>query len=268
MHASPTSSSWGSGFKTPSSSSSESGFKTPSSSSSESGLETPSSSSSESKLKKRRYYLLPRWLSWPVVIQKQQAYQQAILQTPQATVTDVYKRNPPSLSLPKMNECNVWMIGNGDFHYTRDKKSFIKYHEINATAAGMEVIGFGTIKLDVWCNPEKKEQGKLILENVLHIPSAACNGFSMSLVPDRVGKVSAADMQAYHHPHRWPMWYGTKFYGLYRLALVNDSTGECPFIEAKKKGDVVLTVSGWLENGEKANLPFIMEQERFSLMET
>ncbi|KAH0563499.1 hypothetical protein GP486_001934 [Trichoglossum hirsutum] len=123
MHASPTSSS-GSGFK------------------------TPSSSSSESKFKKRRYYPLPRCLSWQVVVQKQQAYRQAILQILQATVTDVNKRNPPSLSPLKLDECNVWMIGNGDFHYARDKHSFIEYHNINATVAGMKVIGFGTIKLD------------------------------------------------------------------------------------------------------------------------
>jgi hypothetical protein len=60
------------------------------------------------------------------------------------------------------------------------------------------------------------------------------------------------------------MWYGTEFYRLSRLVLLSDSPGECSFIEAKKKG-VSFTLSWFLKNEERADLPFIVEQKRFSM---
>jgi hypothetical protein len=110
------------------------------------------------------------------------------------TLSTTIITNPPSPSSPKPDKCNVWIINNGDFHYAIDKDSFIDYQSINATAAGMEVIGYGTIELDVWRSPEKRKKGKLILEYVLHIPNAPCNCFSIFFVPGKVFFMRSTDL--------------------------------------------------------------------------
>jgi len=70
------------------------------------------------------------------------------------------------------------IIVGGDYHYAKNRSSFKEYHRIKAKVGLTRVIGIGKIELLV----ERKDGTPytLVLEDVLHTPSAICNGFNPS----------------------------------------------------------------------------------------
>jgi hypothetical protein len=70
------------------------------------------------------------------------------------------------------------IILTGSVNYAKNRSSFKIYRRIDATAGGAKVIGIGTVELQVRRSHTSCETGILVLENLLHIPSAPCNGFN------------------------------------------------------------------------------------------
>jgi hypothetical protein len=86
--------------------------------------------------------------------------------------------------------CYDWMIVSGNCHYARDRASFTHYRAIPRRTViknnifnpheELEVAGVGTVELRV-CRTVRDGGASshvLVLEDVLHIPEAVCNGFN------------------------------------------------------------------------------------------
>lgn len=108
----------------------------------------------------------------------------------------------------------------------------------------MPVIGIGTVELQVRRSPGSKETGPLVLENVLHIPDALCNGLNACGRPGRGVTFADGVAQGFDRPGGRPMWYGTKYCGLWRLALTGNPQGV-----------------SYLRDGQSYSLGFILSDE-------
>ncbi|KAJ5890584.1 uncharacterized protein N7473_006812 [Penicillium subrubescens] len=151
-----------------------------------------------------------------------------------------------------------WMVVSGNCHYTKDRASFMTYRPIQKMIrtrmifSGLRdtyVAGVGIVKLKVCTSSDEGSQnGVLVLENVLHVPSAICHGFNSRSYHDRNGGEVAA------HEGNWrgfdkngkPLWYGVPFFGFQKLALVGNQQEDPTF------GSIGLFYPGWdLEISDK-----------------
>ncbi|PYI25132.1 hypothetical protein BP00DRAFT_410219 [Aspergillus indologenus CBS 114.80] len=131
--------------------------------------------------------------------------------------------------------CYDWMIVQGNCHYARDRAAFTSYRPVTTVRLQtnifnpmeeLEVAGVGTVELPVarslapsnpFANHDHPNTHTLVLENVLHIPEAVCNGFnpllygsSMSCTAERWTGADRAGT---------PLWVATPFAGGSRLVL-------------------------------------------------
>lgn len=74
------------------------------------------------------------------------------------------------------SRCYDWICVK-EHHYARDKECFSYYREVEGECMGDKVIGVGTVELELKESPNSLNTNKIVLYNVLHIPSAVCNGF-------------------------------------------------------------------------------------------
>lgn len=128
--------------------------------------------------------------------------------------------------------CWDWMVVSGDCHYARDRSAFKTYRQVSGTASGTAVNGIGTVELKVERSPEKGWGIKtLVLEDVLHIPSAKCNGFNSSIFrisSDGAESWEDGRVQDLAGDTREPQRYATKLSGLMRLVIAGDPQGDSP----------------------------------------
>ncbi|KAL4924596.1 uncharacterized protein BDV17DRAFT_274096 [Aspergillus undulatus] len=141
---------------------------------------------------------------------------------------------------PSLLICRDWMIVSGNVHYARDKASFTTYTPVNVLLKNnifsphdeMQVAGVGDVHLHVQRGRNDPSTHLLVLEGVLHIPEAICNGFNPLLV--------GSSMSC--HPEFWegadrrgaPMWFGLPFAGMGRLVLADMGGGESDLIEGRQ----------------------------------
>lgn len=134
--------------------------------------------------------------------------------------------------------CWDWIIVSGNCHYTKDRSSFKTYRPVQKTVrtgkvfAGRRdtfVAGVGTVELKVCTSGDEGSSDRvLVLENVLHVPSAICHGFNFGRYHDRNGgeaTVRAGDWKGSDKNGR-PLWYGLPLCGLQKLALSGNPQGE------------------------------------------
>lgn len=121
--------------------------------------------------------------------------------------------------------CWDWIILTRGAQYAKNRSSFKTYRRIRKVklSSGIDVLGLGTVELDVLRSPNSTESHTLILNNVLHTPNAICNGI---MIPQDTRSTSFRPiMQGYEAGGR-PYWYGTPFCGLSKLALAGNHQGE------------------------------------------
>jgi hypothetical protein len=88
---------------------------------------------------------------------------------------------------PPRRRCWDWIIVSGNCHYAKNRSSFKVYRRVgrmirDATGAETYIAGVGTVELNVRASSKKGSPTRsLVLENVLHVPDAVCNGFSIGL---------------------------------------------------------------------------------------
>ncbi|KAL4900082.1 hypothetical protein BDW74DRAFT_171026 [Aspergillus multicolor] len=155
---------------------------------------------------------------------------------------DLARRKKTRTVHPASQICRDWMIVSGNVHYARDAASFVQDTYIPVSAHLKSnmfsphdetlVSGIGAVHLTVPRGINDPATHTLVLENVLHIPEALCNGFnpllvgsSMSCMEDRWEGCDALGQG---------MWYGTRFCGTGRLVLADMGQAESDLIEGRE----------------------------------
>ncbi|KAL4971246.1 hypothetical protein BDW66DRAFT_163833 [Aspergillus desertorum] len=153
------------------------------------------------------------------------------------------RRKKTRIFHPSTQICRDWMIVSGNVHYARDKASFVpsSYTPISTTLKSnifsphdeMLVAGIGDVHLTVPRGINDPSTHTLVLENVLHIPEALCNGFN----PLLIGSSMSCHADYWEGHDRWGngMWFGTRFCGVGRLVLAPvDGQAESDLIEGRE----------------------------------
>jgi hypothetical protein len=143
---------------------------------------------------------------------------------------------------PSQSICRDWMIVSGNCHYARDAASFTTYtpappHTLiksNIFSPHDEtlVAGVGTVHLSIPRGRHDPTTHTLVLDGVLHIPGALCNGFN----PLLVGSSMSCHAEYWEGADRMgrPMWFGLPFAGMGRLVLEGGQVGESDLIEGRE----------------------------------
>ena len=165
------------------------------------------------------------------------------------------------------------MIVSGNCHYARDRSAFRMYRPVVGAKQyiknnmfnpqeELQVAGVGTVELRVVPKQRSNEDhtmtptptsttsttggeslhdssstnsttNVIVLEDVLHIPDAICNGFNPLLLGNCSMSCHADYWEGADHLGR-PLWYGTPFAGGTRLVLADDpQEGESELIPGR-----------------------------------
>jgi hypothetical protein len=134
----------------------------------------------------------------------------------------------------QQDRCWDWMIVSGTSHYARDRSAFKTYRHVgkavkNTIAPELDlfVAGIGTVELGVRTGDEEgSPDGVLVLENVLHVPNAICNGFSWVVYDGMHGGFThiGLETRGFDRDGR-PLWCGQPFVGLRKLVLAGNPQG-------------------------------------------
>ncbi|KAI3070917.1 hypothetical protein CBS147353_6627 [Aspergillus niger] len=101
--------------------------------------------------------------------------------------------------------CHDWMVVQGNVHYARDRAHFTTYRPVTAHLKNnifnpmdeLEVAGIGTVEIPVVRSLDNPfDTHTIVLENVLHIPEAVCNGFNPLLFGSSMSCTETAWMGA------------------------------------------------------------------------
>ncbi|KAL3466862.1 hypothetical protein BJX64DRAFT_249181 [Aspergillus heterothallicus] len=141
---------------------------------------------------------------------------------------------------PSQAICRDWMIVSGNCHYARDAASFTTYKPVNTLIKSnifsphdeTQVAGVGTVCLEIPRGRNDPRTHTLVLEGVLHIPGALCNGFN----PLLVGSSMSCHADFWEGADRLgqPMWFGLPFAGMGRLVLAGGAMGESDLIPGRE----------------------------------
>ncbi|KAE9364389.1 hypothetical protein N431DRAFT_431266 [Stipitochalara longipes BDJ] len=140
----------------------------------------------------------------------------------------------------RRRRCWDWIVVGGDYHYAKNRSSFKEYHRIKAKIGLTRVIGIGTIEILVERNDSTPYT--LVLEDVLHTPSAICNGFNPSLTDCRQ-TWTASDTVEGKDASGQSLWHAQNFFGLPRLVIVNNPEGDSMIEKAKAKRKLPFSLS-------------------------
>jgi len=157
--------------------------------------------------------------------------------------------NPP----PQRRRCWDWIVVGGDYHYAKNRSSFKEYHRIKAKVGLTRVIGIGTIEILV----ERKDSMPymLVLEDVLHTPSAVCNGFNPTLTEHRQ-IWTASDTVEGRDAKGESLWHARNFFGLPRLVIVNNPEGDSMIEKAKAKKKMPFSLSLVVNQEERDKIEY------------
>ncbi|KAL4881215.1 hypothetical protein BJY04DRAFT_218392 [Aspergillus karnatakaensis] len=91
----------------------------------------------------------------------------------------LHSRNNSTSSSSKKN--HTWLLTPGNSHFAKNRSSFSTYHRAPTRISGTKCLGVGTVELTVRRGPDDTDNrpNKIVLENVLHIPGARCNGLCL-----------------------------------------------------------------------------------------
>ncbi|KAF9887269.1 hypothetical protein FE257_010397 [Aspergillus nanangensis] len=124
---------------------------------------------------------------------------------------DPHKRNKTLHTANRI--CHDWMVVQGTCHYARDRGSFTNYRPVSLRLKNnifnpheeLHVEGVRTVQLTVCRTREDPSSPQLlVLEDVLHIPEAVCNGFNPLLYGTSMS--CTADFWEGAHRNGQPLW--------------------------------------------------------------
>ncbi|KAB8227197.1 hypothetical protein BDV23DRAFT_30425 [Aspergillus alliaceus] len=163
------------------------------------------------------------------------------------------KRN--KVTHPAHRICYDWMVVSGNCHYARDRAVFTTYRSVDLRLKNnifnphdeLHVAGVGTVHLTVCKSPRDPTPHVIVLQDVLHIPEAVCNGFN----PLLFGSSMSCNADYWEGADRsgQPVWFSLPFAGHTRLVLAGDLKGESELIEGR-----YYTLSLYITPEEKGEL--------------
>ncbi|CAK41358.1 hypothetical protein AnigIFM59636_001530 [Aspergillus niger] len=116
------------------------------------------------------------------------------------------RKRTKAMHLPSSQRiCHDWMVVQGNVHYARDRAHFTTYRPVTAHLKNnifnpmdeLEVAGIGTVEIPVVRSLDNPfDTHTIVLENVLHIPEAVCNGFNPLLFGSSMSCTETAWMGA------------------------------------------------------------------------
>lgn len=136
---------------------------------------------------------------------------------------------------PPPRRCWDWMITTGNCHYAKNRSSFKEYRRVgkrvpSGIIEGIStfVAGVGTIELKVQTTRERGSPVRtLVLRDVLHIPEANCNGFSVAVYHTLHGGSTSLGREPSGTDSEYqPLWCSEGFKGLNKLVLAGNPQGE------------------------------------------
>ncbi|KAL2859891.1 uncharacterized protein BJX67DRAFT_368559 [Aspergillus lucknowensis] len=134
---------------------------------------------------------------------------------------------------PPRRRCWDWIIVSGNCHYAKNRSSFKEYRRVgrmvqDATGTETYIAGVGTVELNVRTSPKKGSPSRsLVLENVLHVPDAVCNGFSVGVYyATHGGTTSFSPFFRGTDEQGSALWHGKPFRGVEKLVLAGNPQGE------------------------------------------
>ncbi|OJK03496.1 hypothetical protein ASPACDRAFT_56899 [Aspergillus aculeatus ATCC 16872] len=136
---------------------------------------------------------------------------------------------------PPRPRCRDWMVVSGTNHYGKNRASFKSYRPVNRMVPNplfpgkeLYIAGVGTVELNVRASPEEGSPTRtLVLDNVLHIPVAVCNGFCWGQYHTiHKGTISFGAVFQGTDGQGAALWFGQPFCGLHKLALAGNPQGE------------------------------------------
>ncbi|KNG87515.1 hypothetical protein ANOM_003811 [Aspergillus nomiae NRRL 13137] len=139
-----------------------------------------------------------------------------------------------SQSKPKQpntyNRCWDWIVTDGNCHYAKNRSTFRSYRRAPGKIAGSRVLGVGSVELRVRRRSGDGEINTLVLDNVLHMPNARCNGLSLPKYRE-THPLAGVDGEGDHVEARSddgsePEWYAERYHGLPRVVLAGEPQGE------------------------------------------
>ncbi|KAI9043927.1 uncharacterized protein KD926_002306 [Aspergillus affinis] len=153
--------------------------------------------------------------------------------------------------MPENRRCLDWLVIVGTHHYARDRSYFKDYISVGQKVphftfgVELDIAGMGTVELLVHTGPDANSPTRtLVLENVLHIPAALCNGFCLFNYHRANGGSLGfrSGYQAGWDRNHSPLWCAPPFRGFERMVVAGDEEGACYFVDGLRPIDITIIV--------------------------
>ena len=179
----------------------------------------------------------------------------------------------PPASFPKRKPCYDWIFSSAsNVHIAIDRsafKTYIPFRTYVLAVADQRQVparGIGSVELRLKRQPGSKESHKIILANVLHVPTWLCNIISDThLSPAKEYEHDWSEFGVsfkQFKDDKWKHWgYTEGFCGLERLVLAKDLCGRSPMLEDKDREVFSVNVS-WPQHQRDKWTLMVEEEER------
>ncbi|KAB8232218.1 uncharacterized protein BDW43DRAFT_110733 [Aspergillus alliaceus] len=171
---------------------------------------------------------------------------------PQPSKRSKSKSQSKSKQSNTYNRCWDWIVTDGNCHYAKNRSTFRSYRRAPGKVAGSRVLGVGSVELRVRRRSGDNQTNTLVLDNVLHMPNARCNGLSLPKYRE-AHPLSGIGGEGEHFEARSddgsePEWYAEGFCGLSRVVLAGEPQGES---QLSDNGNYTLSVLASNDEMEK-----------------
>jgi hypothetical protein len=155
------------------------------------------------------------------------------LATPNKNKTQPSSRSQSPALPASSNRCWDWIIVGGNCHYAKNRASFRSYRRAPGKIGGNKVLGVGTVELQVRRREPAGDEriNTLILQDVLHLPNARCNGLSLEKYRRAnplsvVVETEKEHFQATSDVDGEALWCADEYCGLSRVVLAGRPKGQ------------------------------------------
>ncbi|PLB55205.1 hypothetical protein P170DRAFT_432738 [Aspergillus steynii IBT 23096] len=147
-----------------------------------------------------------------------------------ASTTTTKSRSRSQSPAASYNRCWDWIVVGGNCHYAKNRASFRTYRRAPGKIGGNKVLGVGTVELQVRRGSGDERTNTLVLQDVLHLPNARCNGLSVSKYRE-ANPLSAVETEKEHFQATSdvdgePLWCADEYCGLSRVVLAGSPKGQ------------------------------------------